>query len=575
LILDLDLTSIYHPAAAAMKAAAASLLRWPSSSQYSLLPLGGHLADHAAADQEGKQHHDDASSQGPTSNSAKRPLRHLLRLCAKRTWLTVIVVILIIVSLIGISSSASRRRRQSILKGPTSIPTFDSYMGDVVSFLHTPPSTSADNTTFGQMGLFTRLYARLIEDVSASKKFLESFETSLWFFAPGISMTRSRHIFNRTTEDRRHEQGIIIPVGKGAFLFANHLISTIRDVHKSELPIDIVYRDEVDLPNNLRSYLTSTYTNVHTTELASSGIFNDGVAGMHGWSIKPFAAIATEFTQVLMVDADVIFLTRPEDFFEQEDYQKTGTLFFSDRKVSRKGKETKGQVIRDWLLQQLGVIDPTPSQSLEQSYFWQTHGIHRQESGVVVVDKSRPQVFAALFFTAWQNIRAIRDKVTYKLFWGDKETFWLAFELAKFPYYMNNHGAGSLGSDDDVDKTKEFCVEHPLHFFEGPKGSPTLENMKENPPLPLDQRPLLRPAWLNGSMRKNKINRTSKQFIEVEKAIWSMDGIWIWGEEEKLNCQRDFTRHKMDEFNLYSLFVELQRTAKAAEDKAQRHLDSL
>lgn len=92
--------------------------------------------------------------------------------------------------------------------------------------------------------------------------------------------------------------------------------------------------------------------------------------------------------------------------------------------------------------------------------------------------------------------------------------------------------------------------------------------------MPKGRRPLQRPAWMNGSMRKNKINSESKEFIDLNSALWSMDGIWFWGEEARLNCQRDFTHHSMDEFNLKALFIELQKTAKDAEDKAQRYLDS-
>src|SRR5271163_2892643 len=61
------------------------------------------------------------------------------------------------------------------------------------------------------------------------------------------------------------------------------------------------------------------------------------------------------------------------------------------------------------------------------------------DSGVVVVDKGRLEVFIGLLHICWQNTYAVREAFTYRQGYGDKESWWFGFELAATPYTMEDH----------------------------------------------------------------------------------------------------------------------------------------
>jgi alpha 1,3-mannosyltransferase len=71
--------------------------------------------------------------------------------------------------------------------------------------------------------------------------------------------------------------------------------------------------------------------------------------------------------------------------------------------------------------------------------------IDDQDSGVVVMDKSRLQVLVGLLNTCWMNSSPVREEVTYKVFHGDKETFWLGMALAMVPYAFEQQWGGMVG----------------------------------------------------------------------------------------------------------------------------------
>jgi len=53
------------------------------------------------------------------------------------------------------------------------------------------------------------------------------------------------------------------------------------------------------------------------------------------YAIKPVAMLLSSFEQVMVVDADPVFLQPPEILFENEGYRATGTYFFQDRLMYR------------------------------------------------------------------------------------------------------------------------------------------------------------------------------------------------------------------------------------------------
>ena len=275
------------------------------------------------------------------------------------------------------------------------------------------------------------------------------------------------------------EVGIVMCVGERDLVLAAQNIRTLRNVLGSTLPVEVFYSGEFDFPRERRKQLDDFVPNVKALNILD--FYDDTIAGINdslaenGWVMKPFAMLASRFQQVILVDADTIFLQRPDAYFNDDVHlRKTGTLFYHDRAV--KGGYTGWINTLNWVKKELK--DREPSAMLSQSIFWKAALEHNQESGVVFMDKVEPSVFTSLMFATWMNTRAAREYMSKHVF-GDKETFWLACELTSTPYYFNPSYAGMIGYYEPG--AKQMCSVQLLHLDS--KGSP---------------------FWLNGGLRQNK-----------------------------------------------------------------------
>ena len=273
--------------------------------------------------------------------------------------------------------------------------------------------------------------------------------------------------------------GIVMCVGQRDLVLAVQNIRTLRNVLGSTLPIEIFYAGERDFPSDKRKQLEDLDLNVQILNILD--FYDDTVVGIedslaeNGWVMKPFAMLASRFQKAILVDADTIFLQRPDAYFDNDAHLKeTGTLFYHDRAV--KGKYTGWIDTLKWVKKILK--DRNPSAMLKESIFWTAKLEHQQESGLVFMDKGKPGVFTSLMFAAWMNTKAVRAYVSRHIF-GDKETFWLACELTSTPYYFNPFYAGMIGHYEVG--AKEMCSVQLLH--------PDLKGS---------------PFWINGGLRENK-----------------------------------------------------------------------
>ncbi|CAF9927652.1 hypothetical protein IMSHALPRED_007265 [Imshaugia aleurites] len=275
------------------------------------------------------------------------------------------------------------------------------------------------------------------------------------------------------------EVGIVMCVGQRDLVLAAHNIRTLRNVLGSKLPIEVFYAGEHDFPWEMRKQLEVLASNIQIMDVLD--FYDDTVAGINdslaqnGWVMKPFAMLASRFQKAILVDADAIFLQRPDAYFNDNmPLKETGTLFFHDRAV--KGGYTGWIDTLKWIKTVLK--DRKPSATLRESIFWTAKLEHQQESGVVFMDKGKPGVFTSLLFAAWMNTLEARGYIHQHIF-GDKETWWLACELTSTTYYFNPFYTGMMGHYEPG--AKEMCSVQLLHLDS--KGSP---------------------FWLNGGLRKNK-----------------------------------------------------------------------
>ncbi|KAI8973405.1 mannosyltransferase putative-domain-containing protein [Mycotypha africana] len=291
-------------------------------------------------------------------------------------------------------------------------------------------------------------------------------------------------INNRKKEDKddsnsdigKSKRGIVMCVGNGQFQHAASSVKAIREILKSDLPIEIFYINTYDLA---KEYIDFFNAIPHVSTHDISKRIDNYYTQFGGWALKPYAILASQFQEVILMDADVFMFKKPETFFEDDGYKATGALFFLDRTLFNNYHQG-----RKWLKSFL----PTHSTYVKQSRWWKTTSTHEQESGIIVIDKKK--ALFGLLATCKMNDKQERDKVSYTHSYGDKETFWIGFEMMQTPYaFVKSHGAviGGLG---DAGAEGTVCGNQ-LHL-----------DLRDN-----------RPWWWNGGILRDK-NKWDDRYLK-------------------------------------------------------------
>ena len=220
-----------------------------------------------------------------------------------------------------------------------------------------------------------------------------------------------------------HGKGIVISTGDYHFKYAISTINTLRHVLNCTLPIEVFYSDENDLSSE-NQQLLAEFDNVYVSDL--SNYSNNEIIDVNGWATKPFAILASRFEEVILMDADVLYLRDPSELFKEKGYIEKGTLFFRDRTLYP-GSHKGSKWLKEWM------INPLPE--TEASRFWNEQSIHEMESSTVVIHKIK--TILGLLNVCKLNELNYRQGVIYKMVYGDKETFWMGFDMARQPYYMS------------------------------------------------------------------------------------------------------------------------------------------
>jgi alpha 1,3-mannosyltransferase len=308
-----------------------------------------------------------------------------------------------------------------------------------------------------------------------------------------------------------HSRGIVISTGQKRFRFACHLVRNLREVLGSTLPIQVAYAGDDDLPENYRKYLTSMGPDITTFDVTS--IFDNLTLKLAGgsWAIKPFALLGSTFEQAMLVDADAVFLQKPENIFESHPgYRETGTLLFHDRLLWQGAFKER----HEWWEKELAHTEL--SSTIRHSKVYIDKYAEEGDSGVVVVDKGRLDVLVGLLHICWQNTYQIREAFTYRQGHGDKESWWFGFELAATPYTMEEHYGAIVGHSQNAASGKRTRV-----------CSFTIAHVDHNNKL----------LWYNGSLLKNKEIDPNDFDVPTE---WMIDGVWEKGAtKQDMSCMRD------------------------------------
>lgn len=374
----------------------------------------------------------------------------------------------------------------------------------------------------------TRSYSSKVRAYEQYRSFISKFTKILFpFYYPFYP-----DLLELKTSFARGGRGIVLTAGD---MQAPFLLTTIASFRKlgCQLPIEVMYLGDSDLSEDFRADLEGI-PGVITRDIAP--MVSDEGWKLAGWAAKPFAMLLSSFREVIFIDADSAFFRNPEELFDDPGYKKTGALFFKDRLILPENKKR-------WLQQ----ILPQPmSRNVRQSRLWTGESGHMQESGVVVVDKWRH--FVAMLFVTLLN-GPERDHAegrvgVYELMYGDKETFWLGWELVGDTGYSWHPGdAGSMGvvkpAKDNTTEAKNFtiCAPQLVHFdVEG------------------------KPLWFNGWLLESKFaDEKSKKFAKFHDYVIEPPTL------------REPTPWQLGEGNIACLTTDPERKG----DLAQKDLDML
>lgn len=425
---------------------------------------------------------------------------------------------------------------------------------------------------FREMGFRAHTYAELARTHQIGR--LERMEEKLWSFAPGASEIRRKALqvdpinpeqqlpkngvssveakvkailkksdslsANETTallnEAQREDEtqggkrrGIVITVTRYTALAALQTIQTIREVHGCLLPIEVYYHMDDELPSALadlfRAIPRVTVFDIDQLPLFTNELEDDGghYPGLKEvWSRESLALLASSFQEIIIVDPQVVFLQNPALLLSHPTFTSTGTLFF---RAEATPVDRASQYLVAFLKRQID--QGAPSQQLAESAFF-THSIgSRMDMDVVVLDKSRPGVLAALFMNAW-----MRRKPVLAMFWGShpkmmNEGLWLAFELSEIAYAFENTWPGAIGRFDGEwdDHSPLLCAPRTIQFL-----SPQAAHQK----LSRKYFSLFQSQGSSGkSGKKNKVNGKKTQNAAGEKPFWFHGGYLIPGQKQE------------------------------------------
>ncbi|QPC77099.1 hypothetical protein HYE68_007851 [Fusarium pseudograminearum] len=214
-------------------------------------------------------------------------------------------------------------------------------------------------------------------------------------------------------------------------------------------------------------------------------------------------------------------MQKPEKLFEQRPYVNKGAYLFHDRLLWKDvvPKHT-------WWKDQI----KEPCDELKKSQVWQERYSEECDTGVVVVDKSKIPIFTGLLHIAWQNTRAVREEVAYKLGHGDKESWWLGFELTGARYGFEAHYGSVIGWGDSphISKVNMVCSFGVAHLDTH------------------DQ-----PLWYNGGVLENKGESLAMYRIP---SYWMTGGVWEKGAtRQDMSCMSRATAYGLTDTEVNTL----------------------
>ncbi|KAJ0396351.1 hypothetical protein P43SY_008652 [Pythium insidiosum] len=254
------------------------------------------------------------------------------------------------------------------------------------------------------------------------------------------------------------QRGIIISIHELIMPLGVSLIRELRCLGNDEL-IQVYHCLPQELSRASQQLLLSIddrleIVDVCTEMLRRQSLQESVVSQFKSYWIKPLAVYHTDITEVLLLDADDVLLANPSVVRMTQGYRETGALFFYDRVLNcglffnqpKRGRSYLQRLIDDFNYTSFGLPGPRPSAQVLASFAYRRRTCHEQDSSMVLIDKARAgKALDVLWWLITQERRA------HQFSWGDKESFWLAFELAQRNYSFSPWGVSVVSSSPNRD----------------------------------------------------------------------------------------------------------------------------
>lgn len=214
---------------------------------------------------------------------------------------------------------------------------------------------------------------------------------------------------------------VILGGGSKYFICAYVLVRVLRQVG-CKLPIEWWYIDDLEMDATAKHIVKGLGCELRSIKEATG-------RKMGGWQSKVYAIIYSRFREVMFLDADQVPVSDPTYLFDDPQYQQTGATFWPDFApmgwdVTREAFEIMGLPVPGNIAQP-GWHNPTDYRSFE--------------SGQLVVDtvKCAHELSLTALINDHSDLWYPQPGGRHDwLIYGDKSTFFLAWEYLSSPYAM-------------------------------------------------------------------------------------------------------------------------------------------
>lgn len=203
-------------------------------------------------------------------------------------------------------------------------------------------------------------------------------------------------------------RGIVICAG-GAQMFTNAwvLVWLLRKVLGCSLPIEVWHLGPGEMSSGMREMLAG----LSVEPVDACAVLSRFPARISdGWQLKPYALMMSRYREVLLMDADNVPAVDPTFLFERSEFLETGAVFWPD------------------------AIDIAATNPIWDEFNLPAQQRASFEAGQVLVDKARHG--EALKTVLHLNEDSDRY---YKLVYGDKDTFLIAWTITQSKYVLVPH----------------------------------------------------------------------------------------------------------------------------------------